>query len=520
MWGRSLVAVGIAGTMVLTACGGDDGGGADEASTSTPAEGSADTDAILRYGTNLIGTGAPYFDPKLANGNQPSRMWLDLIYDTLIHESADGGEEPGLATEWQTPDDSTVELILRKDVVFHDGTPFDAEAVKFSFDRVLADPGSAIPPDLLAIESVEVVDDSQVRINLGEPVAGALIRQWLKESTQIAIVSPTAARDMGDDFADSPVGAGPMTFDEYVTDQRVSLRRFDDYWDEPVALAGVDFVQTDLGGPAVAALAAGEVDMIPLSSADVAGVEAQGDFEVATQLSNATLMPVLCTSKPPFDSLEARQAVAHAIDREAITAAAYGDQGAATDMPMAPEAPYFADDLSGTYEHDPDQARDLLEQAGVAAGTSVDFVVLNLPNLVRAAEVMQSQLAEVDLDVQIHPVQNFVDDLQRLQPEMTMSAATRLESQGNWVNPGGPVNWCNYDNPDLTHALHATKTADEERLEAAWEDAQRQYTEDLPVVFIASDPIIEAHTSAVRGLTVMHPQGQGPLLRTVSMVDE
>jgi peptide/nickel transport system substrate-binding protein len=519
-WRRRLAVVGLAVAVISAGCGGDDSDGAGDASAGSGSGTTADTEAILRYGTNLIGSGAPYFDPILANGNQPSRMWLDLIYDTLIHESAEGGEEPGLATEWSAPDDSTVELTLRDEVVFHDGTPFDADAVKFSFDRVLDAPPPAFPPDLRAISSVEVIDDAHVRINLSQPVAGALIRQWLKESTQVAIVSPTAVGDLGDDFANRPVGAGPMMFESYDTDQQVSLRRFDDYWGGEADLAGVDFIQTELGAPAVAALAAGDVDMAPLSSSDVAGVEAQGDFGVETQLSNATLMPAFCTSKAPFDTLEARQAVAHAIDREEIAAAAYGAEGAATDMPLSIESPYFAEDLSGAYEHDPDRARDLLDQAGVAPGTTVDLMILNLPNLVRAAEVMQAQLEEVGLDVQVQPVTNFVEDLQRLQPHMTMSAATRLESQGNWVNPGGPVNWCNYDNPELTAALVATKSADDDALADAWITAQEAYSEDLPVLFIASDPVIEAHAPGIEGVTVIHPQGQGPLLRTVYVSGE
>lgn len=520
MKARRLVVAIVVGGMLLGACGGGEPGGSSAESGGAPTEREADRNAVLRYGTSLIGTGAPYFDPKLSNGNQPARMWMDLIYDTLIHESADGGEEPGLATEWRTPDDSTVELTLRHGVTFHDGTPFDAEAVAFSFERVLADPGANFPPDLQAVEAVEVVDDHEVRIHLSAPVAGALIRQWLKDSTTMAIVSPTAAQRLGDELNDHPVGAGPMVFDEYVTDQRVSLRRFDDYWGGEPALAGVDFIHTDLGGPAIAALAGGEVDMVPLSSADVAGVEAQGGFEIVTQLSNATLMPALCTSKPPFDSVAARQAIAHAIDRRAIAEAAYGEPGAETELPLPPSSPYHADDLVGTYEHDLERARRLLDDAGVAPGTTVRILILNFPYLVRAAEVLQAQLAEVGLDVEIQVAQSFVDDLQRLQPEMAMSAATRLESHGNWVNPGGPVNWCGYDNPDLTAALVATKTADDSKLEAAWATAQQEYVEDLPVIFVASDPVIEAHVPSVRGVTVIHPQGQGPMLRDVYLVDE
>jgi ABC-type transport system substrate-binding protein len=482
------------------------------------------SDVVFRYGSNMIGgSGVPYFDPVLADGNQPSRMWMDLIYDTIIRKTPDGGEAPGLAESWDAPDDRTLVLNFREGVLFHDGTPLDAEAVKFSFDRVLADPPANLPPDLRAINSVEILDadDIIIQLTLDEPVVGSLIRTWLKSSYTFAVVSPTAVELHGDDYNSNPVGAGPYRFVSYEEDQRVTLERFDDYWDPAdQRLGGFQIIQTDSGAPMVAKLLAGEIDMGPLSSTDLPGVEQADGLEIVTQLSDATLMPVFCTSQPPFDDVRARQAFAHAIDREAIAQAAFGPEGAVTDQPLATTSPYYDESSSGTYPYDPERSRELLAEAGVAEGTTVQMLVLPVPGVVRAAEVMQAQLAQIGIDLQIELAQSYVADLFEMSPEIALPAPVRVEAHGNFLAPGGPVNWCDYDNPELGDALFRTKSADDDVVAEAWAEAQRQYTEDLPAIFIANDPLIEAHSTAFAGVTRLFPQTQGPLLRTIYAVED
>src|SRR5262249_33823386 len=146
-----------AAAMLIAACGGDNSGsstattaagaattaagasGASGSSNASPATtaGDADTSAILRYGPNFAGSAAQNFDPVTSHGAGNWRQISDLIYDTIIHESANGGEEPGLATQWSAPDDSTVDLTFRTGVMFQDGTPMDINSVKFSVDRVI-----------------------------------------------------------------------------------------------------------------------------------------------------------------------------------------------------------------------------------------------------------------------------------------------------------------------------------------------------------------------------------------------
>ena len=207
--------------------------------TSTTGDGGAesegDPDAILRVGQNFVSGIGISVDPARYIGQSATCSFQNLVYDTMIHETPDGGIEPGLATEWEFPDEQTIDLTLREGVTFHDGTEFDADAVKYNWDRVIA----ATPEQFTrtsataALESVEVLEPYKVRVNLNAPLAADYRDRYLKEAcSALGVVSPAALEASGGEInvGDVPVGAGPFTWENYVPDQRVELRRYEDYW--------------------------------------------------------------------------------------------------------------------------------------------------------------------------------------------------------------------------------------------------------------------------------------------------
>jgi ABC-type transport system substrate-binding protein len=137
------------------------------AQSATPS-GKVDRSAVLRFGAPIEENGGVWFDPTgpgAAAQNPSARLWIDLIYDTMIHNTPDGKGEPGLATKWTAPDANTVELTLRQGVNFSDGAPFNAAAVKTAWDKLLASGRPNLTPTVKALQSVEAVNDNTIRIH-------------------------------------------------------------------------------------------------------------------------------------------------------------------------------------------------------------------------------------------------------------------------------------------------------------------------------------------------------------------
>jgi peptide/nickel transport system substrate-binding protein len=487
----------LSGLLVLTACGGGGGGGG--------GGGDKDPDATLRIATDIEVGHATYFDPTLYTSSP--LPFTNMIYDTLLYFGEDG-LEPGLATDWSFPDNSTVELTLREGVKFQDGTPLNAEAVKFSWDRIIAaGPEMTKVAALAALQSIEVVDDLTVRVHLAQPVAGDW-RDRLLFSSQagIGIVSPTAvqaAEAAGNPFNDAPVGAGPYKFVEFVPGQRIVLERWDGYWNpDAQQVQRLEYVHTLRGAPTVTALAGGRADIAYVQPSDVDGLRAQGLVVDEFPPIFRQTFEQFCTSRAPFDNLEARQAAAHAIDREPYIQAAYQGFAVANDKFPAPGWPYYPADIENPYSYDPDRARELVEEAGVE-GATVTIITAADAQSAAFAQIMQEQLNAVGFDTQIQQSQSAFSELSTADWNIYVGGGTFPTTSSAFFLPGGVGNACNYDNPELTAAFDATRNpqASVEDLRQAWVDFNQAAYDDAAFFTVADASDLVAHTENVQGVT-------------------
>lgn len=291
-------------------------------------------------------------------------IWPDNpnICETLVRMDHDFQVQPGLATDWELVGDNTFRFTLREDVEFHDGTPFTAEAVKHSFERVV-EVDHTLSTEIDE-ESVEVIDDHTVEITPTE--------QNLRLPEQIvhnffSIVAP------GTDPADEPVCTGPFQFEEYEPDDRLVVSRFGDYWGEEAQLDEMVFRFMDDPSARRLALESGDVDLIydlPLQQAEDVR-EAEG-FDVAVPPAGATyVIGQNINGSEPHTILQdedVRRALAMSLDREAIADDLF--QGLAepadTVMPEGLLGDAAAD--VETIPEDPEQAEELLEEAGWELG--------------------------------------------------------------------------------------------------------------------------------------------------------
>jgi peptide/nickel transport system substrate-binding protein len=398
---RSLVTALAAAALLTAGCApistGDQGGAAAPAAPVAPED--LDPEATLRFADAV---GPSRFDPHRSTIGQDIRFFAP-VYDRLVHLSAAGEPIAGLATEWAWEDDGhSLRMALREGVTFHDGTPFDAEAVRANIERAKTVEGSSVSADLASISTVEVVDPHAVRLRLSERNSMLL---GLLSHRAGAMVSPTAFDNPDLDLA--PVGTGMYRVREYRPNDTIFYERNDDYWDTGVV--GVRNLELRILPDEVTrmnALRTGEVDLALLSGRLAPEAESLPGVTVHRGVTLTYLVLYLNRARSEFDDPRVRQALNHAIDRRSIAQGIYFGAAQPTVQPF-PEG-YFAHDPDHPgdhYTYDPERARQLLADAGLPDGFEFEMLVTALGTYVQVGEAVQNMLAEIGVTANIRSVE-------------------------------------------------------------------------------------------------------------------
>ncbi len=335
---------------------------------------------IVSHGENVSDT----LNQHISN-HTTSRMVAHHVLDTLVAVNPkDGSIYPWLASSWEiSPDGKVYTFKLRKDVKFHDGTPFNAQAVKFNFDYTTRpDVKHAFAWQAIAgdkYEKSEVVDDSTIKVSFKSPNPSFLINL---SDGGLGIDSPTAMQSAGNDYGVKVlVGTGPFKFQEWTKGNRIVLVRNDDYkWPAPIfknkGPAYLDQIiyrdVTDTSTRA-SALEAGEIQLVTLTESQVGPLKGNQDVQIlTTPKAGTTRMYMMNTGKTPTDDLKVRQAMNYAIDKKALLQLpAWSGIGNVGLAPL-PSNMVPGGDLSGLkqydYAYDPEKAKQLLEEAGWKVG--------------------------------------------------------------------------------------------------------------------------------------------------------
>ncbi|WP_432842285.1 ABC transporter substrate-binding protein [Dactylosporangium sp. CA-092794] len=443
--------------------------------------------------------------------------WLQLMYDSMIRQGPKGELIPGLATKWAFPDAKTIDLTLRQGVKFQDGTPFNAAAVKFSWDRIIASKTMAKSSQIAAMTSVDAPSDYEVVVHLSGPYATDWRDRFLISSLQLAVASPTAVQKAGSGFSSAPIGggAGPYEFVSYTPSQKLVLKANPNYWNpSAVTLDEIDFINTASGAPTIAALKGGVANIAFTSGgAAISSAKSSGLNVSATLKPDWATSAYFCASKPPFNNVDARKAVLYALNRAEFVSGPFG--GYAIENPTtvpSDVANYPGDAVPNPYPYDLSKAKAALASAGVAPGTTI--TVIADPTQVNSAvlQVMQAQLDTIGLKLSILPTANAFADLKTKVPNIYYSGTgLSYGSQSIFVAPGGSTNYCNFNNADLNAALLKTQDPNltPEQQKAAWADYQRVYYQVVPGFNIADIKQATISTKDVSGIPADHVQSQG-----------
>jgi len=464
---------------------------------------------VVRIGEDLSGTGSsepPLFDPTLSHTPAVQDPWLLAIYGSLLRATNSGGYVPDLAAAATIVDPQTIDVELRPGLVFSDGTPLDATAVRAGILRNRnAKQNGAFEPLLQDVSSIDATDPVSVRIHLSKPVAGSFY-DLLAESDTF-IVSPAAANDASHNLNEAPVGAGPYVLKSYVADQQIVLKKNPRYWDaKDIRVDQIDFVSVSAGSPQVNALEAGTVDLTAVPLDVVSTLQSNNSFTVGQDFSQTqSLWLPVCKSSPPLSDVRVREALSFAIDRDAINHAVLDGTGQPQWALWPQGSVYFPAALANHYAYDPAKAKQLLAQAGLANGFRTSIMV-GTPNPLeeQAAQVLQAEWKQIGVVLSIVPSTNFVSDfyLRKLAP-----IGVNPEVRGGLLAINGPFRTgsvgdvCDYDNPTLD------ATADQLSLQAPgsstavalWDRAQTFIVDNALAIWIAYIPYAFASDHHVSG---------------------
>lgn len=324
-----------------------------------------------------------------------------LVVETLVKVDQKGQPQPLLADSWKLSDDQlTWTFNLHKGIKFQDGTPFNADAVKYTFDRIL-DKATAAPfaNNLAFLESVTVKDENTVAFKTKKPYAPMLS---MLSSGALAIVSPTAAKEQGlDKFSTHPVGTGPYKVESFVPKQPLVVLANDEYWGTKPSFTKITVKSIPEESAATAALLNGEVDMIwrmPLSQVDA--LKGQAQVQLLHDPAYTIEYIGFNVTKAPLDKKEVRQAIAQAVDVKQIVQDGMFGYGTLTTGPIGPTVWGFDPNIKG-YDYNPEQAKQKLQAAGVTLPLKLTYLIWADAEKERVAQILQDQLKKAGIELTI-----------------------------------------------------------------------------------------------------------------------
>lgn len=528
--------------LVLAACNDDETGGkTDDADSGQKENPSNDGNSDDAKGDQVLifarGGDSESLDPGSTTDGESSRVTKQILEGLLEFDKESFEVTPGLAHDWEVSEDGlTYTFYLEEGVTFHDGTDFNAEAVKVNFER-WADPeheyaftddgyvyseygtmfGGYKGDESHVIKEINVVNDHEIQFVLNRPLGFFLQNLGM---SYFAITSPAALEEYGPKINENPVGTGPFKFVSWTKDDSIVLEKFEDYRVEGLPkLDQVIFSVIPDNASRLIALKSGEIDIMDgLNPDDAAGVDSDSNLVLYERAENNFGYVGFNTQKEPFTNKELRQAISYAIDRQAIADALYAGYAVSAKNPLPPGYMGYNDDVE-PYAYDPEKAKELLAEAGFADGLEIDLWTMPvarpyMPDPETVAVIIQSNLADIGITANIVREEwaPYLEKTMNGEHEMYMLGWSGTNGDPDYFlssllhgNNIGTSNRSFYQNTEVDKLLDQAKVAiDQEERASLYQEAQLLISEDVPMVPLVHSRPVLATTSAVKNY-VPHP---------------
>ena len=429
-------------------------------------------------------------DNALANEWNAHRINMNMVETLVKFDGPDYNIVPLLAESWDFQDPQTVIFNLRQGVLFHNGDEMRASDVAFSIMRGVNSPPVRFILD--TIESVDVIDDFTVQVNLNTPFVPILSHLTHPGA---AINSERAVREKGDDFANHPIGTGPFQFGSMMLGNYVELVRFDDYWGEPAGVASIRLIVIPEAASRLIAVETGAAHLaFDISPHDIPRMRESPymtyDITPIARLHFLGLNHESATA-PALQDPRVRQAINHAIDVPAIIAAVYQGLGRITHGPMI--AIPASLEFEGI-EFNVDRALELMEEAGYADGFPLSLWV-NADNQleVDTAVILQNMLGQIGIDVEITSAEfaTFLASINAGEHDAYVLSWTNMTFDPDYAltlfhgSSRPSPNRFRYHNPELDRLLDLGREEMDPALRLEiYHQAQEIIVQDMPAVFL------------------------------------
>ncbi|MET7990607.1 ABC transporter substrate-binding protein [Amycolatopsis sp. NPDC005232] len=459
---------------------------------------SAGSSASVSSGPDTLSVGftaePANFDFTHADGAAIPQALLYNVYEGLVKLDAQGRIVPLLAKSWTvSPDRKTYDFQLQPGVKFSNGAPFTASDVKFSLLRVKTDWTISIKSAMDVVDHVDVVSPDHARVVLSKPSNG-----WLFSLTSRlgAMFSPTGVADL----ANKPVGTGPYEVASRRRGDSIVLKENPAYWGREPAYSTV--VLKYIADPTALnnALLSNGIDVISsLTSADsIPQFEGDDRFTVLQGTTNSEVTLAFNNQRAPLNDPRVRQALTYAIDRKAVLDLVFNGRGTLIGSMVPPTDPWY-EDLSGVYRYDPAKAKQLLAEAGVK-NLNLRLRIPNLPYAVSAAQVVQSQLADVGVRTTIEPLdfpavwlkQVFTDH------DYDLSIIQHVEAR-DITTFGKPTYYWGYDSKRVQQLLAEADSGTSQQQVADMKQVARQLNTDAAADWLFLYPNVIVAKNKVTG---------------------
>jgi ABC-type transport system substrate-binding protein len=482
--------------------------------------GSAIADQPRRGGTLPIAYEADItgMDPHTSLGIQAMYVGQNL-FNTLVTIDENAEYVPDLAESWEVKEDGRIYIFhLRQGVTFHDGTDFNAEAVKWNFDRLLDPKENVITRSYFEpiIEAVQVIDEHTLRITLKYPT-NTLLPALAVYRVGFMIISPAAYQKWGrQDLPHHPVGTGPFTLARWEQHRLIELERNPHYFKKGLPyLDRLEFHIMKDGTTRAAAIRAGEVDFVnevPIEHAERL-TEASG-IQVYRGMDASKIYIPFNVQRKPFADPRVRQALAgYGISRQAIAKIAF--LGFAEPLVgVIPPGTRGHQDISEMYPYDPKKARQLLEAAGITANNPLEYTMMThaaYPPLPNVATILKTQLeslgpVRVKVEVLDRPIflkrlreHDFDQVVNMALPFIDVNARSYLLEAGE-----GSLNQANHTDQQVDALFDKwRRTVDPAVQNQVGHELQQYIAENMLMPVITTRPTIQAARDIVKGYTYM-----------------
>ncbi len=500
--GLALLCVFAMAVSSLAGCGGGSGEEAPSAQGTEEAAGGELKDTITFAKGSDVTSLDPHIGKQLAAFSVTCNMFEQLVAldDNMV-------PQPSLAESWEQINDLEWRFHLRDDVTWHNGEPFTADDVKFSYERMQA--MASVANNIAFLDTVTVEDEHTVVLKTKYPYSSLLAGI---STPPCSIVPKSVVEADEDGFALNPVGTGPYKFVEWKPDESVTMEAYEDYWGEPAKTKYLVMKVVPEATQRSIMLETGEIDVAyDIAPNDVARLEETDGISVligdSMKISN---LHFNCSSDGPIGDKRVRQAIAYAIDRQGIVDGVLSGIGEPGILPVSKSAVGF-DDTIEAIPYNPEKAKELLTDAGYPDGFECTVWVDDDQVYTEVATVIQSMLAEVGITMNIETMKQATkqDRLVNHQDfDLNMSFQNNIVGDADYslysnLTADSASNFSYYVNPEVEDLILQERSAfEEEERQQLFHQIYEIIMDELPILNLYDEQICVGVSDKVQGLTL------------------